>query len=111
MCIRDRINAEYGRATKPNGNSSPLNSLEYARVIDITVSSQMSNPLPDAPVNLCSTEKQVYDTCFLAWYNEKFLKFKAKELECEPEWAIYQACLQKKNGGSWCKASKKKLVQ
>jgi len=43
----------------------------------------------------CNQVKERYDTCFLKWYSEKFLRGNAKTDECEPLFKEYQACLGK----------------
>ncbi|KIW00364.1 uncharacterized protein PV09_08076 [Verruconis gallopava] len=41
----------------------------------------------------CNEVKERYDTCFLKWYSEKFLRGNAKTDECEPIFKEYKACL------------------
>ncbi|KAM0717005.1 hypothetical protein Q7P37_006857 [Cladosporium fusiforme] len=43
----------------------------------------------------CNEVKERYDTCFLKWYSEKFLRGTAKEDECEPLFKQYKTCLTK----------------
>ncbi|KAF2219842.1 mitochondrial distribution/morphology family 35/apoptosis [Elsinoe ampelina] len=41
----------------------------------------------------CNDVKERYDSCFLKWYSEKFLRGTAKEDECEPLFKQYKTCL------------------
>ncbi|MCJ1307760.1 Mitochondrial distribution and morphology protein 35 [Agyrium rufum] len=41
----------------------------------------------------CIEVKERYDSCFLKWYSEKFLRGNATTDECEPLFKSYQACL------------------
>ncbi|EME78157.1 uncharacterized protein MYCFIDRAFT_145654 [Pseudocercospora fijiensis CIRAD86] len=43
----------------------------------------------------CNEVKERYDTCFLKWYSEKFLRGTAKNDECEPLFKQYKECLGK----------------
>ncbi|KAM0694040.1 hypothetical protein Q7P36_006166 [Cladosporium allicinum] len=43
----------------------------------------------------CNQVKERYDTCFLKWYSEKFVRGVAKEDECEPLFKEYKTCLTK----------------
>ncbi len=43
----------------------------------------------------CNEPKERYDTCFLKWYSEKYLRGMAKGDECEPLFKQYKACLSK----------------
>ncbi|KAJ2981710.1 hypothetical protein NQ176_g1862 [Zarea fungicola] len=42
----------------------------------------------------CNEVKERYDTCFLKWYSEKYLRGAEKDSkECEPLFKQYQQCL------------------
>ncbi|KAL2356071.1 mitochondrial distribution/morphology family 35/apoptosis [Cryomyces antarcticus] len=41
----------------------------------------------------CNEVKERYDSCFLKWYSEKFLRGNATTDECEPLFKQYKACL------------------
>ncbi|KAI9822122.1 MAG: Mitochondrial distribution and morphology protein 35 [Thelocarpon impressellum] len=41
----------------------------------------------------CNEAKERYDSCFLKWYSEKFLKGNASSDECAPLFHDYQSCL------------------
>ncbi|WPH04269.1 Hypothetical protein R9X50_00715800 [Acrodontium crateriforme] len=43
----------------------------------------------------CNEVKERYDTCFLKWYSEKYLRGTAMSDECEPLFKEYKACLGK----------------
>nr|OQO29089.1 hypothetical protein B0A51_03424 [Rachicladosporium sp. CCFEE 5018] len=43
----------------------------------------------------CNEVKERYDSCFLKWYSEKFLRGTAKEDECEPLFKQYKTCITK----------------
>ncbi|KAL1301726.1 hypothetical protein AAFC00_005931 [Neodothiora populina] len=43
----------------------------------------------------CNEPKERYDTCFLKWYSEKYLKGTATQDECEPLFKQYKTCLTK----------------
>ncbi|KAI5361308.1 Putative mitochondrial distribution/morphology family 35/apoptosis [Septoria linicola] len=43
----------------------------------------------------CSEVKERYDSCFLKWYSEKFIRGAAKTDECEPLFRQYKECLGK----------------
>ncbi|GFT68012.1 uncharacterized protein NPIL_385701 [Nephila pilipes] len=43
----------------------------------------------------CKELKQNYESCFNAWYSEKFLKNKSGDInDCEPLFQEYQKCLK-----------------
>ncbi|KAG9245853.1 hypothetical protein BJ878DRAFT_499667 [Calycina marina] len=41
----------------------------------------------------CNEKKERYDSCFLKWYSEKYLRGKGTEDECAPLFAKYKTCL------------------
>ncbi|RDI83997.1 hypothetical protein Vi05172_g5800 [Venturia inaequalis] len=41
----------------------------------------------------CNKVKERYDSCFLKWYSEKFLRGNAKSDECDPLFTQYRECL------------------
>ncbi|KAF2122516.1 mitochondrial distribution/morphology family 35/apoptosis [Lophiotrema nucula] len=41
----------------------------------------------------CNEVKERYDTCFLKWYSETYLKQKATTDECAPLFKQYEKCL------------------
>ncbi|KAK5734582.1 Mitochondrial distribution and morphology protein 35 [Elasticomyces elasticus] len=43
----------------------------------------------------CNEVKERYDTCFLKWYSEKYLRNTATTDECEPLFRQYKTCLTK----------------
>ncbi|PSN62483.1 hypothetical protein BS50DRAFT_577387 [Corynespora cassiicola Philippines] len=43
----------------------------------------------------CNEVKERYDTCFLKWYSEKYLRGAAKTDECAPLFKEYEKCLSK----------------
>ncbi|KAF1984052.1 hypothetical protein K402DRAFT_447825 [Aulographum hederae CBS 113979] len=43
----------------------------------------------------CNEKKERYDTCFLKWYSEKFLRGIASTDDCEPLFKEYKSCLGK----------------
>jgi len=43
----------------------------------------------------CNEVKERYDTCFLKWYSEKFLRGTATTDECKPLFEQYEKCLGK----------------
>ncbi|EMF08994.1 UPF0203-domain-containing protein [Sphaerulina musiva SO2202] len=43
----------------------------------------------------CNEVKERYDSCFLKWYSEKFIRGTAKTDECEPLFRQYKECLGK----------------
>ncbi|KAF2459367.1 putative mitochondrial distribution and morphology protein [Lineolata rhizophorae] len=43
----------------------------------------------------CNEVKERYDSCFLKWYSEKFLRGNAKTDECAPLFKQYKDCLSK----------------
>ncbi|KAI9728479.1 MAG: Mitochondrial distribution and morphology protein 35 [Chrysothrix sp. TS-e1954] len=43
----------------------------------------------------CNEVKDRYDSCFLKWYSEKFLRGTATNDECEPLFKDYKKCLDK----------------
>ncbi|KAL6252445.1 Mitochondrial distribution and morphology protein 35 [Rhinocladiella similis] len=43
----------------------------------------------------CNEVKEKYDTCFLKWYSEKYLRGSSSVDECEPLFRKYKACLTK----------------
>ncbi|KAF2433657.1 hypothetical protein EJ08DRAFT_628257 [Tothia fuscella] len=43
----------------------------------------------------CNEVKERYDTCFLKWYSEKFLRGNAQTDECAPLFTQYKTCLNK----------------
>ncbi|KAJ0424077.1 mitochondrial distribution/morphology family 35/apoptosis [Aspergillus carlsbadensis] len=43
----------------------------------------------------CNDIKEKYDTCFLKWYSEKYLRGNTTSNECEDLFAKYKTCLTK----------------
>ncbi|OQE28601.1 hypothetical protein PENSTE_c003G00053 [Penicillium steckii] len=43
----------------------------------------------------CNDIKERYDTCFLKWYSEKYLRGNTTSNECEDLFAKYKNCLSK----------------
>ncbi|KAG9829888.1 hypothetical protein KCU98_g7895, partial [Aureobasidium melanogenum] len=43
----------------------------------------------------CNEVKERYDSCFLKWYSEKYLRGTATTDECEPLFAKYKQCLSR----------------
>ncbi|KAK4938677.1 Mitochondrial distribution and morphology protein 35 [Elasticomyces elasticus] len=43
----------------------------------------------------CNEVKEKYDTCFLKWYSEKYLRGNSSTDECEPLFKQYKSCLSK----------------
>ncbi|KIW69589.1 hypothetical protein PV04_05459 [Phialophora macrospora] len=43
----------------------------------------------------CNEVKEKYDTCFLKWYSEKYLRGNSSTDECEPLFKQYRSCLTK----------------
>ncbi|CAC9890959.1 unnamed protein product [Aureobasidium pullulans] len=43
----------------------------------------------------CNEVKERYDSCFLKWYSEKYLRGTATSDECEPLFAKYKQCLSR----------------
>ncbi|KAJ5240131.1 hypothetical protein N7468_004750 [Penicillium chermesinum] len=43
----------------------------------------------------CNEVKEKYDTCFLKWYSEKYLRGNTKSTDCDELFAKYKTCLQK----------------
>ncbi|KAF1352345.1 mitochondrial distribution/morphology family 35/apoptosis [Delphinella strobiligena] len=43
----------------------------------------------------CNEVKERYDSCFLKWYSEKYLRGTATNDECEPLFKQYKTCLTK----------------
>jgi len=43
----------------------------------------------------CNEPKERYDSCFLKWYSEKYLRGNSSTDECEPLFKAYKGCLQK----------------
>ncbi|PKY08245.1 distribution and morphology protein 35 [Aspergillus campestris IBT 28561] len=43
----------------------------------------------------CNEIKEKYDTCFLKWYSEKYLRGNTTSNECEELFSKYKACLSK----------------
>ncbi|EXJ84965.1 hypothetical protein A1O3_05640 [Capronia epimyces CBS 606.96] len=43
----------------------------------------------------CNEVKEKYDTCFLKWYSEKYIRGNSSTDECEPLFKQYKACLTK----------------
>lgn len=43
----------------------------------------------------CTELKKQYDTCFNAWFSEKFLKGNTDDSMCAPLFKIYQECVKK----------------
>ncbi|KAJ5046468.1 uncharacterized protein L3040_003711 [Drepanopeziza brunnea f. sp. 'multigermtubi'] len=41
----------------------------------------------------CNDAKERYDSCFLKWYSEKYLRGQATTDECEPLFKDYKKCL------------------
>ncbi|XP_043473872.1 TP53-regulated inhibitor of apoptosis 1-like isoform X1 [Leptopilina heterotoma] len=42
----------------------------------------------------CNELKKEYDSCFHAWFSNKFLKGDTNESMCEPLFKIYQQCVK-----------------
>ncbi|KAK2779875.1 Mitochondrial distribution and morphology protein 35 [Onygenales sp. PD_12] len=43
----------------------------------------------------CNEIKERYDTCFLNWYSEKFLRGNTSDKDCEKLFEQYKKCLSK----------------
>ncbi|XP_033219794.1 TP53-regulated inhibitor of apoptosis 1-like isoform X1 [Belonocnema kinseyi] len=43
----------------------------------------------------CNELKKEYDSCFHAWFSEKFLKGETNESMCAPLLKVYQQCVKK----------------
>ncbi|KAH8155646.1 uncharacterized protein LAJ45_00656 [Morchella importuna] len=43
----------------------------------------------------CSEKKERYDTCFIKWYSEKYLRGESQTDECKDLFKEYQICLNK----------------
>ncbi|KAL2014053.1 hypothetical protein VTN00DRAFT_1578 [Thermoascus crustaceus] len=43
----------------------------------------------------CNNIKEKYDTCFLKWYSEKYLRGNSSTDECEQLFSQYKTCLSK----------------
>ncbi|GAD93270.1 Mitochondrial distribution and morphology protein 35 [Paecilomyces lecythidis] len=43
----------------------------------------------------CNNIKEKYDTCFLKWYSEKYLRGKTASDDCEKLFGEYRKCLTK----------------
>ncbi|KAJ5692970.1 hypothetical protein N7462_002393 [Penicillium macrosclerotiorum] len=43
----------------------------------------------------CNDIKEKYDTCFLKWYSEKYLRGNTTSNDCEELFKKYKACLTK----------------
>lgn len=43
----------------------------------------------------CNEVKEKYDSCFLKWYSEKYLRGNSSEDECAPLFKKYKSCLTK----------------
>ncbi|KAE8349235.1 mitochondrial distribution/morphology family 35/apoptosis [Aspergillus coremiiformis] len=43
----------------------------------------------------CNDIKEKYDTCFLKWYSEKYLRGHTASNECEELFSKYKTCLHK----------------
>ncbi|OJJ85763.1 uncharacterized protein ASPGLDRAFT_123483 [Aspergillus glaucus CBS 516.65] len=43
----------------------------------------------------CNDIKEKYDTCFLKWYSEKYLRGKTSSNECEDLFSKYKTCLNR----------------
>ena len=43
----------------------------------------------------CNEVKEKYDTCFLKWYSEKYLRGNSSADECESLFKQYRTCLTK----------------
>ncbi|KIX07632.1 uncharacterized protein Z518_02285 [Rhinocladiella mackenziei CBS 650.93] len=43
----------------------------------------------------CNEVKEKYDTCFLKWYSEKYIRGNSSTDECEPLFKQYKTCLTK----------------
>ncbi|KAF2671925.1 hypothetical protein BT63DRAFT_452428 [Microthyrium microscopicum] len=41
----------------------------------------------------CNESKERYDTCFLRWYSDKFLRGSAQTNDCDSLFRTYSACL------------------
>ncbi|KAG0128427.1 mitochondrial distribution/morphology family 35/apoptosis [Tuber indicum] len=41
----------------------------------------------------CSEKKERYDTCFIKWYSEKYLRGEGSTDECEELFKEYKSCL------------------
>ena len=42
----------------------------------------------------CLELKQQYDSCFLSWFSEKFLKGETNDEMCAPLFKVYQQCVK-----------------
>ncbi|KAH1272569.1 hypothetical protein KXX16_009622 [Aspergillus fumigatus] len=52
-------------------------------------------PLATTDRELELTAPRKYDTCFLKWYSEKYLRGKTSSNECEELFSKYKSCLHK----------------
>ncbi|KAJ5266849.1 hypothetical protein N7478_009657 [Penicillium angulare] len=43
----------------------------------------------------CNDIKEKYDTCFLKWYSEKYLRGNTKSNDCDELFVKYKSCLHK----------------
>ncbi|OAP58857.1 hypothetical protein AYL99_06154 [Fonsecaea erecta] len=43
----------------------------------------------------CNEVKEKYDSCFLKWYSEKYIRGNSSTDECEPLFKQYKSCLTK----------------
>ncbi|KAJ5094392.1 hypothetical protein N7456_010253 [Penicillium angulare] len=43
----------------------------------------------------CNDIKEKYDTCFLKWYSEKYLRGNTKSNDCDELFGKYKSCLHK----------------
>ncbi|GLH02128.1 hypothetical protein R5R35_007146 [Gryllus longicercus] len=43
----------------------------------------------------CNELKKQYDSCFLTWFSEKFLKGETNDEMCAPFFKVYQQCVKK----------------
>ncbi|KAF1824609.1 uncharacterized protein K489DRAFT_379042 [Dissoconium aciculare CBS 342.82] len=43
----------------------------------------------------CNEVKERYDTCFLKWYSDKYLRGTATTDDCAPLFTQYRSCLEK----------------
>ncbi|RMY36939.1 hypothetical protein D0866_03586 [Hortaea werneckii] len=56
--------------------------------------------------NADTTHQRRYDTCFLKWYSEKYIRGTATKDECEPLFQQYKTCLSRKTDSCTQKALK-----
>lgn len=68
-----------------NSKVSNVNKLCYFAVSGIFMNSIGDN---------CNELKKQYDSCFLTWFSEKFLKGDTNDEMCAPYFKVYQQCVK-----------------